>query len=303
MKKLVSTKFNNTTRDPFAFKHNGLYYICYTEDCESLSVVSSKTVDGLSDAVGVKVYTAVPGSACSKELWAPELHVIDGKCYIYVAGDDGENRNHRMFVLTNDSSDPQATPYRMLGKITDTTDKWAIDGTIMHHGGKTYYIWSGWEGDENVCQYLYIAEMASPTSLKTERVMISKPEYDWEKLGSTGEPESPFINEGAFVFNVNGRTLLTYSAAGSWCTDYCIAALELVGDDPLLPGSWKKRPTPILSANDTVKGTGHCSVICDDDAIRVFFHAWSADEEKISWDTVHSWHAEMKINGDDITIE
>ncbi len=81
------------------------------------------------------------------------------------------------------------------------------------------------------------------------------------------------------------------------------AALELVGDDPLSPESWKKRPTPILSANDTVKGAGHCSVICDDDAIRVFFHAWSADEEKISWDTVHSWHAVMKIDGDDITIE
>ena len=37
----------------------------------------------------------------SKELWAPELHIIDGKCYIYVACDNGNNYNHRMYVLEN----------------------------------------------------------------------------------------------------------------------------------------------------------------------------------------------------------
>ena len=208
-----------------------------------------------------------------------------------------------MYVLTNDSSDPEKLPYRMLGKISDPSDKWAIDGTVMHHGGKTYFIWSGWEGDTNVCQNLYIAEMTSPTTLGSERVLISKPEYDWEKLGSTGEVESPFINEGAFVFNANGKTYLTYSAAGSWCTDYCIAALEFVGDDPMSPDSWKKRPQPILSANGEVKGAGHCSVITEDDSVLVFFHAWSAEETDIRWNTVHTWYGEMKFSDDKITIE
>lgn len=302
MKKLVDSKKNSATRDPFVFKHNGLYYSCFTADCASLTVAASKTVEGLGSVDGIKVYTPEPGHEYSSNLWAPELHIVDGVCYIYVACDDGNNHNHRMFVLTNDSSDPQA-PYRMIGKITDPSDKWAIDGTIMNHNGKSYFIWSGWEGDENICQNLYIAEMSGPTSLASSRVLISTPEYDWEKIGATGEPESPFINEGAFVFTANGKTYLTYSASGSWCTGYCIALLEFVGSDPLCPEAWVKKPTPILSSNNTVKGAGHCSVICDDDVIRVFFHAWSADEADIRWNTVDTWYGELKIGKDSITIE
>ena len=194
MKKIVKSRGNSATRDPFVFKHDGRYYNLFTEDCESLSIASSESLSGLYDNLGKKIFTPEAETEYSKEVWAPELHVIDGICYVYFAADDGDNYHHRMYVLTNDSSDPEKLPYRMLGKISDPSDKWAIDGTVMHHGGKTYFIWSGWEGDTNVCQNLYIAEMTSPTALGTERVLISKPEYDWEKLGSTGEVESPCIN-------------------------------------------------------------------------------------------------------------
>jgi GH43 family beta-xylosidase len=44
----------------------------------------------------------------SKELWAPELHFIKGKWYMYFAADDGNNNNHRIYVLENPTADPTA---------------------------------------------------------------------------------------------------------------------------------------------------------------------------------------------------
>ena len=86
------------------------------------------------------------------------------------------------------------------------------------------------------------------------------------------------------IFNDSGKTYVAYSGSGSWCTDYCIALLELVGDDPMDPASWKKQDAPVLSKNESFKGIGHCSIVEEDKL--VFFHAWPADEENIVWNTV-----------------
>lgn len=302
MKKFRSFQTPFEARDPYVIKHNNKYYRCYTEDNESVSVSCADTLDALMHAIGTKVYQPEDGRAYSKQLWAPELHIWDGSCYIYVACDDGDNHHHRMYVLENHSDDP-THPYTMHGQITDATDRWAIDGTVFRIAERPYFVWSGWEGDENVCQNLYIAEMKNPFELATERHLISSPEYAWEKLGSTGAPESPFINEGPFGFCFDGSYYLTYSAAGSWCKDYCIALLQLVGDDPLDRKCWKKCPTPILCANEQLQGAGHCSIVCEEQQATVFFHAWERTETTIRWDTVCVWQAELHKTADGFCIE
>ena len=265
-------------------------------------MISADTVEGLSEAEPHVVYVAEQGKPYSKELWAPERHVIDGKCYIYVACDDGNNHNHRMYVLENGSSDP-VSPYTMHGKISDPTDKWAIDGTVIHWNGKRYFVWSGWEGDVNVCQNLYIAEMKDPYTLSSPRYLISTPEYDFEKLGAEGGIEDPFINEGPYGVVIDGELYLTYSGAGSWCEDYCITALKLVGHAPLDRNSWKKFDAPIFTSNDLVKGAGHCSVVTDGDSMHVFFHAWKKDEKIIEWNRVLAWQGEMYLEGNTLIIK
>lgn len=304
MKKIIQHKNNSKCRDPFVFKHNGKYYHCFTEDSASVSLACANTVEELQSAEPKLVFspTEEKDREYSKEVWAPELHIIDNKCYIYVACDDGLNLNHRMYVLTNNSSDPMANDYVMLGKITDESDCWAIDGTILYHNNKMYFVWSGWEGGVNICQKIYIAEMSSPTTISSKRVMISTPEYDWEKLGARGEPGSPHINEGPFAVYNNGNTYILYSAAGSWCENYCITALKLVGDDPLNKDSWEKFAEPIFSINETVKGAGHCSVIEENGRYYVYFHAWDKAENPLSWKTVSLWQGELHF-GDKITID
>ena len=44
------------------------------------------------------------------------------------------------------------------GKVADENDKWAIDGDVFEHNGQLYMIWSGWEGDKNGQQDIYIAK-------------------------------------------------------------------------------------------------------------------------------------------------
>ncbi|NHM30991.1 family 43 glycosylhydrolase [Neobacillus terrae] len=58
--------------------------------------------------------------------------------------------------------DPFSGTWRFKGKISDSTDRWAIDGTVLELEGTKYFIWSGWEGNTNVKQNLYIARMSNP---------------------------------------------------------------------------------------------------------------------------------------------
>jgi len=299
MNKLFDFKDDFSSRDPDVIRYDGKFYACAASAGNSISVICADTVEGLANATPKKVYVAEQGTPYSKELWAPELHIIDGKCYIYVACDDGNNHNHRMYVLENGCADPMAS-YTMHGKIADETDKWAIDGTVIEWEGERYFVWSGWEGERNVAQNLYIAKMKDPYTLSSPRHLISVPEYDWEKLGANGEDEDPFINEGPYGLVIDGELYITYSGAGSWCEHYCIAAMKLVGKDPLDREAWHKLPEPIFTANDMVKGAGHCSIVRTEDENLLFFHAWEKEETVIEWNRVAAWCG--KLVSDDGTF-
>ena len=111
----------------------------------------------------------------SRNIWAPELHRLRGKWYVYFAADDGQNRNHRMFALENASEDPFEGTFVEKGRVFDpAADRWAIDGTAIDLNGRLYFLWSGWEGTEDVDQRLYIAPMSDPWTISGPRVEISR---------------------------------------------------------------------------------------------------------------------------------
>ena len=210
--KLFVNNVNHNPRDPSVIFHNGLYYHCFSKD-NTVCICEAKTLDEINNAK-VHVVFEADKEEYAHEIWAPELHIINNKCYIYVAMDNGENKNHRMYVLENNSSNPLDT-YKMHGKISDDTDKWAIDGTIVQYHNKLYMVWSGWEGDVNVAQNLYIAEMSDPFTISSKRRLISRPDHDFEK-GACDGINAPFINEGPFPFYLNDDLYILYSGSGSW---------------------------------------------------------------------------------------
>ncbi len=261
--------------DPWVIRSDGWYYYCYSHNG---GIWVNRSAD-LRDAVqfhGTEVWRSEPGKPWSREIWAPELHFLDGRWYIYFAADDGKNEHHRMYALKG-GGDALGT-YDFAGKISDPSDRWAIDGTVLRHRGKLYFIWSGWEGDENVRQDLYIARMRDPLAIEGERAMISRPEYDWETIGR------PLINEGPEVLTRGRDVFVIYSASGSWTDDYCLGQLKLTGADPMKPSSWTKKPTPVFGRTGTVFGPGHASFTKSPDGSEDWIVYHAAKKRGSGWD-------------------
>ena len=244
--------------DPWVIKENGMYYFTRTTG-RNLQIIATKKMSQLSEAMSVTIWTPPDTTIYSKEIWAPELHYINHKWYMYFSADDGNNYHHRIYVLENIDADPLSAHWVFKGKVTDETNKWAIDASEFEYKGKQYLIWSGWEEDDNVSQNIYIAELSNPWTIGSKRVMLSTPQYDWEKKGSGNG--LPIINEGPEILKSSeGRLFLTYSASGCWTDDYCLGMLSLKkGGNPMSANDWVKSKTPVFTKNidNGVYGPGH----------------------------------------------
>ncbi|WNR42089.1 glycoside hydrolase family 43 protein [Paenibacillus roseipurpureus] len=238
--------------DPWVTAKDGFYYYTHTTG-NSIRIWKSATLTGLADADYKDIWFPPSTGPNSANIWAPELHFIAGKWYVYYAADDGQNENHRMFVLESVTDDPLVA-YVEKGML-NTAGRWAIDGTTLQKkDGSLYFIWSGWEGAVNVSQHLYIAPMSNPYTISGVPVEISRPTYDWELVGN------PTINEGPQVLLHDDRIFVIYSASGSWTDDYCLGMLSSsMNSDVLNPSSWKKHEKAVFSKTDTVFGPGHNS--------------------------------------------
>lgn len=232
-------------QDPWVTFYNGYYYLVQSR---SHKIIFIKKASRLQDVLAAEeniVWEAPDNTNYSFETWAPELHSIDGKWYIYFASDDGKNENHRMFVIEGDGEDPICN-YNLKGQLTNAQ---SIDGTILEMGNRErYFIWSGAPVGVNP-QHLYISKMTNPWTLEGEVVEISKPEYEWEKSAA-------WVNEGPTVLKRNGKVHLVYSASACF-GEYCYGLLTLTGDNPLDINSWTKHPEPVFSGTETVWGPGH----------------------------------------------
>jgi GH43 family beta-xylosidase len=259
--------------DPWVILHDGFYYSCESRHQDSIWVRKAKCFTELDQSEPTMIWSAPAFGANSKSVWAPELHLIEGRWYIYYAADDGLNENHRMWVLEGLTNDP-AGPYRCRGTLE--TAGWAIDGTILKmDDASLYYIWSGWPGKHNGQQLLYIAPLSNPWTLSGPRVPIAKPEHPWECVDMA-------ICEGPQILQKDGRTFLIYSASGSWTEDYCLGLLELSGKDPLNATAWKKHGCA-FTKTDYVWGLGHCSFVKSPDGHEdwIIYHAKS--KRKKGW--------------------
>src|SRR2546423_6239316 len=231
--------------------HGGFYYYSEARDKRHIWIRRSLTIGGIGQDQGVCVWSAPARGLNSNNVWAPELHLIDGKWFIYYAADDGDNDNHRMWVLESEGSDPRGR-YHCRGALE--TGGWAIDGTILtFDDGRRYFFWSGWPGRRNGQQNLYVAAMKDPATIAGERVLIATPDQAWERVAMP-------ICEGPQVLKRNGDIFIVYSASASWTADYCLGLLVNQTNDLLNPAAWEKRG-PVLQKTPHVWGIGHCSFV------------------------------------------
>jgi GH43 family beta-xylosidase len=265
--------------DPWAIYHHGYYYYMQTAG-DRLVLWKTKDLAMLGSAEKNTIWTPPPHTAYSRGIWAPEIHFIGGKWYIYFAADNGNNSTHRIYVLENEAADPMEGEWIFKGKIADPSDKWAIDASVFEYANQWYMIWSGWEDDVNGQQNIYIAKMKNPWTIEGKRVKISSPEYAWEKHGDLHGQTPPHVNvnEGPEILQHGDDVFLIYSASGCWTDFYALGMLKLVHKGNILdPRSWKKYPDPVFkqSPENKVYAPGHNSFFKSPDGKQdwILYHA------------------------------
>jgi GH43 family beta-xylosidase len=208
-------------------------------------------------------------------VWAPELHHIDGKWYVYFAAGDSEKIwNIRMYVLENAAPNPLEGQWVEKAHLRTERDAFALDATTFAHRGGRYLIWAEASGDEPGTS-LYIAAMDTPWSLTGPQVRIARPQHSWERIGHN-------VNEGPAVLLRNGRVFVTFSASAT-DANYCLGLLSAPDDaDMLDPASWTKSAEPVFKSSraNAQFGPGHNSFTTTRDGKTdlIVYHARNYEE-------------------------
>lgn len=255
--------------DPFIYKHiDGYYY--FTASVPTFDYIElrrAKKINDLQDAETVTVWRKHESGEMSELIWAPEIHYINNKWYIYFAAAPdrtvtGITFNHKMYVIECESENPLKGEWVEKGRIDTGWDSFALDATTFSHKDKLYYVWAqeDREVEEKSHSNIYIAEMENPWTLKSKAVLLSKPELDWEiKLY--------WVNEGPAILKKNGKIFLTYSASAT-DENYCMGMLTADENSNLLDQkSWVKSTEPVFKTSYENKqyGPGHNSFTVSED--------------------------------------
>jgi len=235
----------------------------------------TNSMSKLASASSQVVFSPVMGAPNSRNIWAPEIHFLDGKWYIYYTAGDGNDINQRIWVLENSNEDPTTGTWTDKGKIfSNAADFWAIDGTLMQHNGNNYFVWCGRPDRSNVIltQNIYISRMTNAWTLEGPVTMLTTPEYAWEKNGF-GVNEAPQSLTGP-----TGKKFLVYSASYCGTDDYTLGMLTLKdGGDPLILADWIKSIEPVFKKNpqNNAFGPGHNAFFKSPDGTEnwIIYHA------------------------------
>jgi GH43 family beta-xylosidase len=171
--------------------------------------------------------------------------------------------------------------WRVLGEVETPWDTFNLDATVFEHRGVRYLVWAQHEPGIDTNSNLYIAPLATATTLAAKPVRLSIPELAWETIGYK-------VNEGPAALVRNGRVFITYSASA---TDehYCLGMLTANENADLMdPSSWIKSQEPVFKTcpEHNIWGPGHNGFTVDEKGRdMLLFHA--RDYQEITGDPLH----------------
>ena len=235
--------------DPWVTQQDGVYYYTHTLG-DRIALWRTRDVTRLAEAEQRTVWTPPASGPNAHSIWAPELHRIQGKWYLYysaTASGYTDDAHRGVFVLENDSADPFAGKWIDRGQVK--TARTGIDGTVFTYGGALYFAYSPYVG---AVSGIALSRMADPWTLAGEEVVIATADRPFEDQGGRQIMEGPEFLQGP-----DGTVFLTYSAGACWADNYALGLLRADGRDLLRRESWTKAPVPVLSSANGVFATGH----------------------------------------------
>lgn len=276
--------------DPYVYRHNdGMYYFTASvPEYDKIVLRCAKKLASLQEAEEKIIWRKHESGIMSQHIWAPELHYINNHWYIYFAAGEKENVwKIRPYVLSCVGEDPMRDEFIELGQMQACADdefsfrNFSLDATVFEHRGEYYFIWAEKVGVGKMISNLYIAKMESPIRLKTTQVLLTTPDYDWERDGF-------WVNEGPSIIKKNGMIFLCYSASATGAC-YCMGMMHAKEDMDLLdPKSWVKERYPVLETDEklSIYGPGHNSFTKDEFGQDIMvYHA--RNYEKIQGDPLY----------------
>lgn len=264
--------------DPFVCRgEDGTWYFTASyPDYDRILLRSAPTLEGLRDAPERLIWVKHEDGPMSRHIWAPEMHHVFGHwCIYFAASEMNDMWKLRPYVLICDG-DPMTGSWHELGQMQpcagdeQSFTDFSLDATVFPYGGEYYYIWA--QKASNISN-LYIAKMADPNHLSTVMVMLTTPDYDWERVDF-------WVNEGPACLIHDGKLFLTYSASGTGSC-YCMGMLTAdLGSDLLDPRSWRKERWPVMKTDPEkgIYGPGHNSFVRDEEGRDIMvYHARTYD--------------------------
>ena len=268
--------------DPFITRPvNGMYYLTGSvPEYDRIVIRGATTLDGLATARERTIWRRPASGSMGGYIWAPELHRIGDRWYVYfAAGDSDDPFRIRTYVLESINDDPRSTGWLPPKRMVTGWDSFTLDATTFEHRGRRYFLWAQSEPGIATNSNLYIAEMVSPLELVTPVVRIAVPTLSWEVQGFR-------VNEGPAVLIRNGRVFVTFSASATDAR-YCMGLLHADENANLLDArSWTKAPNPIFTTNAETRqfGPGHNSFTVAEDGTTDVLVYHARDYRDISGD-------------------
>jgi GH43 family beta-xylosidase len=270
--------------DSQVFRHeDGNYYLTGSvPEYDRLILRRSKTLAGLATAEERVLWRHEKTGPMSGFLWAPELHLVDGKWVMYfAAGPSGGGEDVfriRTYAIVCDGADPMTGKWSVLGEFKMPWDSFNLDSTSFVHKGQRYFAWAQREEGIDTNSNLYLAPMKDALTLSAEPVRLTVPTLDWETRAYK-------VAEAPAVLVKNGRLFMTYSASGTGAV-YCLGMLTIDENANLMdPKAWTKSQKPVFATNveTSVYGPGHNSFTVDEHGNDILVYH-GRDYEKIEGD-------------------
>jgi len=227
--------------------YNGYYYLL-TTTWSNIQITRATTIAGLKTATPRVIWTDTTTNRCCS-MWAPELHRINGRWYIYYTAGPSGGDDQRMWVIQGPTGNPLDSSYSFLSRmVPPNNDIKMLDGSVFPmSNGKNYFLYSAWGSDG---QTIWISELLTPGTIGPS-TKISVPTYSWEKNGYS-------VNEGPIGLSHNGRDFIFFSASLCSTQYYALGYIALTpGANPLVASSWTKKSTPAFSSANGDYGPAH----------------------------------------------
>ena len=168
MKEMYNEVWIQKRADPYVYKHtDGTYYFTASlPDYDGIALRKADKLFDLKDAPEKMIWKKHDKGIMSFHVWAPELHFIFGKWYIYfAAGDVDDIWAIRPYVLECRGDDPFNDEWIEKGMMQCSDEDpfsfraFSLDATVLENHGEYYFIWAEKVGVGKQISNLYIAKM------------------------------------------------------------------------------------------------------------------------------------------------